>query len=91
MLSRTRKAYAKRVELPKKKDALTKGPLQLVLVTCDDSLKGKRDRTLLLFAWASGERRRSEVAAADVKFLNRPENHCRFWARRVSPCKPGCR
>lgn len=71
LLSRTRKAYAKRGELPKKKDALTKDPLQLVLATCDESLKGKRDRALLLFAWASGGRRRSEVAAADMKFLKR--------------------
>lgn len=54
LLSRTRKAYAKRGDLPKKKDALTKDPLQLVLA----------DRALLLFAWASGGRRRSEVAAA---------------------------
>ena len=50
LLSRTRKAYAKRGALPKKKDALTKDPLQLVLATCDDSLKGKRDRALILFA-----------------------------------------
>ena len=71
LLSRTRKAYAKRGELPKKKDALTKDPLQLVLATCDDSLKDKRDLALLLFAWASGGRRRSEVAAADMKFLKR--------------------
>lgn len=71
LLSRTRKAYAKRGELPKKQDALTKDPLQLLLATCDDSLKGKRDRALLLFAWASGGRRRSEVAAADMKFLKR--------------------
>lgn len=42
-----------------------------MLATCDDSLKGKRDRALLLFAWASGGRRRSEVAAADMKFLKR--------------------
>jgi len=71
LLSHTRKAYAKRGELPKKKAALTKDPLQLVLATCDDSVKGKRDRALLLFAWASGGRRRSEVAAADMKFLKR--------------------
>lgn len=71
LLSRTRKAYAKRGEMPKKKDALTRDPLQQVLATCDDSLRGKRDRALLLFAWASGGRRRSEVAAADVKFLKR--------------------
>ena len=71
LLSRTRKAYAKRGALPRKKSALTKDPLQAVLATCDESLRGKRDRALLLFAWASGGRRRSEVAAADMQYLRR--------------------
>lgn len=69
LLSRTRKAYAKRGALPRKKAALTKDPLQAILGTCDDSLRGKRDRALLLFAWSSGGRRRSEVAGADMQFL----------------------
>jgi integrase len=69
LLTKTRRAYAKRGALPHKKDALTKDPLQAVLATCDDSLRGKRDRALLLFAWSSGGRRRSEVAAADLRFL----------------------
>jgi integrase len=69
LLSRTRKAYAKRGVLPKKKDALTKDLLQALLATCDDSLRGKRDRALLLFAWASGGRRRSEVSGAEMRFL----------------------
>ena len=67
LLSRTRKAYAKRGDLPRKKAALTKDPLQALLETCDDSLRGKRDRALLLFAWASGGRRRSEVASASLQ------------------------
>ena len=50
LLSRTRKAYAKRGALPRKKAALTKDPLQALLATCDDTLRGKRDRALLLFA-----------------------------------------
>ncbi len=69
LLSRTRKAYAKRGALPQKKDALTKDPLQSILATCDDSLRGQRDRALLLFAWTSGGRRRSEVAEADMRQL----------------------
>ncbi|MCY1170018.1 Tyrosine recombinase XerC [compost metagenome] len=69
LLSRTRKAYAKRGVLPQKKEALTKDPLQAILATCDDSLRGKRDRALLLFAWASGGRRRTEVTGADMQFL----------------------
>lgn len=69
LLSRTRKAYAKRGARPVKKEALTKDPLELILTTCDDSLRGKRDRALLLFAWSSGGRRRSEVADAKMEFL----------------------
>ena len=69
LLSRTRKAYAKRGERPQKKDAITKDVLQQLLATCDDSLRGVRDRALLLFAWSSGGRRRSEVSAADMQYL----------------------
>lgn len=69
LLSRTRKAYAKRGERAQKKAAITKDVLQRLLDTCDDSLRGKRDRALLLFAWSSGGRRRSEVAGAEMRFL----------------------
>lgn len=69
LLSRTRKAYAKRGALPRKKAALTKDPLMTLLETCDDTLRGLRDRALILFAWSSGGRRRSEVAHADMQYL----------------------
>src|SRR3546814_19267259 len=42
-----------------------------MLATCDDSLEGLRDRALLSFAFASGGRRRSEVAAANMRDLRR--------------------
>lgn len=71
LLSRTRKAYARRGALPHKKAALTRDPLEAVLATCDDSLRGRRDRALLLFAWSSGGRRRSEVARADLAQLRK--------------------
>ncbi len=72
LLMKTRRAYGKRGDLPKKKDALTKDPLMAMIETCDTStLKGLRDRALLLFAFASGGRRRSEVAGADMKNLRR--------------------
>jgi len=45
--------------------------LQLVLATCDETLRGKRDRALLLIAWATGGRRRSEVAGATLENLRR--------------------
>jgi len=71
LLGRTRRAYAKRGARPHKQRALTKDPLQAVLATCDATLRGKRDRALLLFAWATGGRRRSEVAAATIENLQR--------------------
>ncbi len=69
LMSRTRKAYARRGEQPAKKDALTRDLLEQLLQTCDDSLRGRRHRALLLFAWSSGGRRRSEVAGADMRHL----------------------
>ena len=71
LLARTRRAYAQRGVRPQKQRALTKDPLQQLLATCDDSMKGIRDRALLLFAWSTGGRRRSEVAAAQLAQLQR--------------------
>jgi integrase len=69
LLSMTRRAYAKRGALARKKDALTRDPLNDLLATCDDSLVGKRDRALLLFGWSTGGRRRSEIADANMQYL----------------------
>src|SRR5471030_3525036 len=74
LLTKTRRAYAKRGAVPQKKPALTKEPLEALLATCDGSLRGLRDRALVLFAWASGGRRRSEVTAATIKNLVRQLN-----------------
>ncbi|MBB3176380.1 site-specific integrase [Variovorax sp. Sphag1AA] len=71
LVTKTRRAYAKRGALPHKQQALTKEPLQAVLDTCDESLRGQRDRALLLFAWSTGGRRRSEVASAQIENLRR--------------------
>ena len=67
LLAKTRRAYSKRGVVQDKKAALTKDPLEALLATCDDSLRGVRDRALLLFAWSSGGRRRSEVTAATAE------------------------
>lgn len=64
LLQRTRRATARRGERPEPRPALTREPLEALLDTCDDSPRGVRDRALLLFAWASGGRRRSEVSSA---------------------------
>ncbi len=71
LLAKTRRAYAKRGVRTAKKEALTREPLRALLATCDDTLRGKRDRALLLFAWASGGRRRSEVVRATCENVRR--------------------
>ncbi|AHV94279.1 site-specific integrase [Bordetella holmesii] len=76
LMKRSRAAYARRGDLPQGKDALTREPLEKLLATCDDSLIGLRDRAMLLFAWASGGRRRSEVVAATMENTRRtPEGY----------------
>lgn len=71
VLSRARRASVKRGERPAKKTAITKPELEAMLATCDDSLEGLRDRALLCFGFSSGGRRRSEIAAANMRDLRR--------------------
>jgi integrase len=69
LLRRARRAHTQRGETAQPQKALTRAPLEALLATCTDGLIGTRDRALLLFAWASGGRRRSEVTAAVVEHL----------------------
>lgn len=71
LMSKAKRAASKRGETIDKKTAATREPLEAMIATCDDSLEGIRDKALLLFAWASGGRRRSEVAAATVEQLTK--------------------
>jgi integrase len=71
VLGRARRASVKRGERPSKKTAITKIELEAMLATCDNSLEGIRDRALLCFGFASGGRRRSEIATADLRDLRR--------------------
>lgn len=71
LLSRARRAAVKRGERPNKKTAITRAELEAMLAICDDSLEGVRDRALLCFGFASGGRRRSEIAAADMSDLRK--------------------
>jgi integrase len=69
LIRSVRRAHAQRGELPQPKQALTRSPLEAMLARCGEDLIGIRDRALLLFAWASGGRRRSEVTAAVMEQL----------------------
>lgn len=71
LLARGRRATVKRGVRPHKKTAITKPELEAMLATCDGSLEGLRDRAMLLFGFASGGRRRSEIAVADHQDLRR--------------------
>jgi len=71
LLSRARRAAVRRGERPSKKTAITRAELEAMLATCDESLEGLRDRALLCFGFASGGRRRSEIAAADMRDLRK--------------------
>jgi len=45
--------------------------MEALLSTCGEDLIGMRDRALLLFGWASGGRRRSEITAATFENVQR--------------------
>lgn len=70
-LRRVRRGYALRHVSQRQMTALTRSPLERLLATCRNDLRGVRDRALLTFAWASGGRRRSEVAQARMEHLER--------------------
>lgn len=74
LLSKAKRASSKRGEVVTQKTAATREPLEAMVATCDDSLEGVRDKAVLLFGWASGGRRRSEVATATVEQLTKVDD-----------------
>lgn len=73
LLAAARRAYSRRGRAPRQPVAATRDVLEALLATCGDDLAGKRDRALLLFGWASGGRRRSEIVAASFENVRRTE------------------
>ncbi len=71
VLSKARRAAIKTGWRPDKKQAATLDVLFPMLHTCGDRLIDMRDHALLLFAWSTGGRRRSEVAAARYELLSK--------------------
>ena len=70
LMAAARRGRARQGLAPQKKRAATLDVLNPMLETCGDDLRGVRDRALLLFAFSSGGRRRSEVAAAQIENLS---------------------
>jgi integrase len=71
LISAARSAYVRRGPEPSRPVAATRHIMEALLATCGDDLIDKRDRALLLFGWASGGRRRSEITAASFENVRR--------------------
>ncbi|MBD8093305.1 site-specific integrase [Pseudomonas fluorescens] len=66
LLRDARKAQSRQGVAVRKKTAIVLEPLQALLATCSDGVRGVRDRALLLLAWSGGGRRRSEVIGLQI-------------------------
>jgi integrase len=71
LLREARKAQVRQGGAQRKKTAVVLEPLQAMLATCSDGVRGVRDRALLLLAWSGGGRRRSEVIGLQIEDLRR--------------------
>ncbi len=85
LMAKARRAQAKRGVTVRKKTALVAEPLQAMLATCTDGVRGLRDRALLLLAWSGGGRRRSEVVGIQVDDLRRLDSTT--WTYALGPTK----
>ncbi|MTI02863.1 tyrosine-type recombinase/integrase [Roseibium sp. RKSG952] len=67
--AKARRAMA-RPPAPKSAHPITRGILEQLLATCRGSRRDCRDRALLMLGWASGGRRRSEIAGLRREDVN---------------------
>lgn len=79
LLRRVRNA---RQEQPKKKAAITKSILNDLISTCSDDLRGIHDAALLCVGFATGGRRRSELASLQIEDLEKIDNGYLLHLRR---------
>jgi integrase len=89
LLREARKAQSRQGVTVRKKTAMVLEPLQALLATCDDGLRGTRDRALLLLAWSGGGRRRSEVVGLQVDDVRRLHADTWLYALGVTKTDTG--
>ncbi len=89
LISAARCAYARRGKDPIRPVAATRSVMEALLATCGDDLAGKRDRALLLFGWASGGRRRSEIIEASFENVRRDDKGFVFELHRSKTNQSG--
>lgn len=79
---KARRANA-RPPAPRSRRPVTRELLETLLATCRGSLRDDRDRAMLMLAFASGGRRRSEVTGLDVADIGREDFAARglLWVR----------
>ncbi|WJV27642.1 MULTISPECIES: site-specific integrase [Pseudomonas] len=80
LLREARKTQTRQGVNVRKKTAIVLEPLQAMLATCTDGVRGVRDRALLLLAWSGGGRRRSEVIGLLVEDLRRLDANTWLYA-----------
>jgi integrase len=89
LIAAARRAYARRGRNPIRPVAATRSVMAALLATCGEDLIGKRDRALLLFGWASGGRRRSEIVEASFENVRREGNGFVFELHRSKTNQSG--
>ncbi|MDD2047749.1 site-specific integrase [Pseudomonas putida] len=80
LLREARKVQTRQGVTLRKRTAVVLEPLQAMLATCTDGMRGIRDRALLLLAWSGGGRRRSEVIGLQVEDLRRLDTDTWLYA-----------
>lgn len=71
LVRKAKKPAAAHQMLRTKRPPALRDAMEAMLATCDSSMAGIRDRALLLFGFATGGRRRSEIASAVFEQLGR--------------------
>ncbi|MEO8647113.1 site-specific integrase [Pseudomonas sp.] len=89
LLHEARKAQSRQGVSVRKKTAMVLEPLQALLATCTDGLRGVRDRALLLLAWSGGGRRRSEVVSLQVDDVRQLDADTWLYALGVTKTDTG--
>jgi integrase len=93
LMSAVRRTYARRPPEQQRARpvAATRSVMHALLETCSDDLIGIRDRALLLFGFASGGRRRSEIVAATLENVRREGDGFLYELRHSKTNQAGVR
>nr|WP_241176244.1 hypothetical protein [Pseudomonas chlororaphis] len=84
LLRDARKTQSRQGISVRKKTAAVREPLETMLASCTDGMRGLRDRALLL-GWSGGGRRRSEVVGLQVSDVR--QLHAETWLYALGATK----